>query len=84
MHDNFVATVYPQVHESLKHTTKEYVHLKNPLSSSGTLSSMKNLDETFGDQFFNDKPMEEPRKENVETEVEYMVTVPIHQASSTS
>ncbi|GJU28325.1 hypothetical protein Tco_1166946 [Tanacetum coccineum] len=70
------------VHESLKHTTEEHVHLENPLSSSGTLSSMKNLDEKFGDQFFNDKPIEEPGKENVETEVEYMVIVPIHQASS--
>ncbi|GKE97130.1 hypothetical protein Tco_1581985, partial [Tanacetum coccineum] len=48
MHDDFVATVYPQVHENLKHTTNEHVHLENPLSSSGTLSSMKNLDETFG------------------------------------
>ncbi|GJV56247.1 hypothetical protein Tco_1457252 [Tanacetum coccineum] len=82
MHDDFVATVYPQVHESLKHTTEEHVHLENPLSSSGTLSSMKNLDEMFGDQSFNDKPTEECGKGNVETEVESMVTVPIHQASS--
>nr|GEW45622.1 hypothetical protein [Tanacetum cinerariifolium] len=37
---------------------------------------------TFGDQFLNDKSMkEEPRKANVETKVESMVTVPIHQAS---
>ncbi|GJZ86078.1 hypothetical protein Tco_0657688 [Tanacetum coccineum] len=46
---------------------------------------MKNLEDnfTFGDQFINDKPMEEdPSKSNVETEVESMVTVPIHQASS--
>ncbi|GKA93193.1 hypothetical protein Tco_0815179 [Tanacetum coccineum] len=84
MHDDFMATVYPQVHESLKHTTEEHVHLENPLSSTGTLSSMKNLDETFGDQFFNDKPTEEPGKTNVETEFESLVTVPIHQASSTA
>ncbi|GKG08009.1 hypothetical protein Tco_0333841, partial [Tanacetum coccineum] len=44
MHDDFVATVYPQVHEGLKHTTEEHVHLENPLSSTGTLSSIKNLD----------------------------------------
>ncbi|GKD04781.1 hypothetical protein Tco_1179755 [Tanacetum coccineum] len=44
MHEDFVATVYPQVHESLKHTYEEHVHLENPLSSTGTLSSMKNLD----------------------------------------
>ncbi|GKA29765.1 hypothetical protein Tco_0716010 [Tanacetum coccineum] len=46
---------------------------------------MKNLDDnfTFGDQFLNDKPMEdEPGKANVETKVESMVTVLIHQASS--
>ncbi|GKD26196.1 hypothetical protein Tco_1232410 [Tanacetum coccineum] len=46
---------------------------------------MKNLEDnfTFGDQFINDKPMEEdPSKSNVETEVESMVTVPIHQAFS--
>ncbi|GJU67401.1 hypothetical protein Tco_1253660 [Tanacetum coccineum] len=82
MHDDFMATVYPQVHKSLKHTTEEHVHLENPLSSSGTLSFMKNLDETFGDQFFNDKPTKEPGKANIETEVESMVIVPIYQASS--
>ncbi|GJS02985.1 hypothetical protein Tco_0319493 [Tanacetum coccineum] len=38
---------------------------------------------TFVDQFINDKPTEEdPGKTNIETEVESMVTVPIHQASS--
>ncbi|GJV21895.1 retrovirus-related pol polyprotein from transposon TNT 1-94 [Tanacetum coccineum] len=80
MHKEFVSTMYPQVHESLKH-----VHLENPLSSFRTLSSMKNLDDAFayGDQFLNDKPTEdEPDKTNVETKVESMVTVPIHQASS--
>ncbi|GJX20996.1 hypothetical protein Tco_0223673 [Tanacetum coccineum] len=87
MHKDFVSTVYPQVHESLKHTTEEYVHLENPLSSIGTLSSMKNLDDafTFGDQFLNDKPTkEEPKKANVDAKVESMVTVPIHQASSSA
>ncbi|GJY12278.1 hypothetical protein Tco_0381587 [Tanacetum coccineum] len=85
MHEDFIATIYPQVHESLKLTTEEHVHIENPPSSSGTLSSMKNLDDafTFGDQFLNDKSSEEElRKANVETEVESMVTVPIHQASS--
>ncbi|GKB29723.1 hypothetical protein Tco_0869124 [Tanacetum coccineum] len=45
---------------------------------------MKNLDAyTFGDQFFNDKPTEEESdKANMETKVKSMVTVPIHQASS--
>ncbi|GJW50793.1 hypothetical protein Tco_0092144 [Tanacetum coccineum] len=83
MHDDFIATVYPQVHESLKHPDEEHVHVENPLSSTGTLSSMKNLDAyTYGDQFFNDKPTEEELdKANMETEVESMVTVLIHQAS---
>ncbi|GKA40854.1 hypothetical protein Tco_0733447 [Tanacetum coccineum] len=46
---------------------------------------MKNLGDnfTFGDQFINDKPTKEDSgKSNVETEVESMVIVPIHQASS--
>ncbi|GJV41097.1 hypothetical protein Tco_1419537 [Tanacetum coccineum] len=85
MHDDFIATAYPRVHESLKHTTKEHVHLENPLSLTRTLSSMKSMKDnfTFGDQFINDKSTEEdPGKTNMETEVESMVTVPIHQASS--
>ncbi|GJY10372.1 hypothetical protein Tco_0378557 [Tanacetum coccineum] len=84
MHEDFVATVYPQVHESLKHPDEEHVYLENPLSSTGTLSSMKNLDNfTFGDKFIADKsPEDEPRNANMEIKVESMVTVPIHQASS--
>ncbi|GJS92781.1 hypothetical protein Tco_0799749, partial [Tanacetum coccineum] len=74
-------------HERLKRLYEEHVHLKKPLSLSGTLSSMKNLDDafTYSDQFLNDKPnKEEPDKANVEIEVESMVTVPIHQASSSA
>ncbi|GJY74839.1 hypothetical protein Tco_0479270 [Tanacetum coccineum] len=85
MHKDFIATVNPKVHESLKHTTEEHVFLENLPSSSRTLSSMKNLDDafTYGDQFLNDKPTEEePGKANVETKVESIVTIPIHQASS--
>ncbi|GJR93933.1 retrovirus-related pol polyprotein from transposon TNT 1-94 [Tanacetum coccineum] len=85
MYDDFLATMYPKVHESLKHTTEEHVHLENPPSSSGTLSSMKNLEDnfTFGDQFINDKSQEdEPGKTTMETEVESMATVAIQQASS--
>ncbi|GJZ85323.1 retrovirus-related pol polyprotein from transposon TNT 1-94 [Tanacetum coccineum] len=73
LHEDFIATVYPAVHENL-----------NPPSSSRTLSSMKNLEDafTFGDHFINDKSTkEEPGKANVGTKVESMVTVPIHQAS---
>ncbi|GJV11974.1 hypothetical protein Tco_1353515 [Tanacetum coccineum] len=84
IHEYFIAIVYPEVHESLKLTTEEQVHIENPPSSSGTLSLMKNLEDdfTFGDQFLNDKSIEEElRKANVETKVESMVTIPIHQAS---
>nr|GEU71891.1 hypothetical protein [Tanacetum cinerariifolium] len=68
------------------HPDEEHAQVENPLSSTGTLSSMKNLDAyTFGDQFFNDKPIEEePDKANMETKVESMVTILIHQASSSS
>nr|GEV38798.1 hypothetical protein [Tanacetum cinerariifolium] len=50
-----------------------------------SLSSMKNLDDayTIGGQFINDKSTEdEPGKLNAKSEVVFMVTVPIHQASS--
>ncbi|GJU57076.1 hypothetical protein Tco_1234842 [Tanacetum coccineum] len=57
MYEDFIATVYPQVHESLKHP----------------------------DEFSNDKPTkEEPDKANVETKGESMVTILIHQASSST
>ncbi|GJR71419.1 hypothetical protein Tco_0083784 [Tanacetum coccineum] len=65
--------------------TEEQVHIENPPSSNDTLLSMKNLEDafTFGDQSLNDKSTEEESgKANVETEVESMVTVPIHQACS--
>ncbi|GKD22924.1 hypothetical protein Tco_1224627, partial [Tanacetum coccineum] len=83
--DEFMANVYPNVHESLKFLAGEHVILENPLSSTGTLSLMKNLEDayTIRDQFFNDKSTEdEPGKLNVEAEVVSMVTVPIYQASS--
>nr|GEW02369.1 monodehydroascorbate reductase [Tanacetum cinerariifolium] len=85
MHDDFVATVYLKVHESLKFLADEQVIIKDPPSSSETLSSMKNLDDiyTFEDLFFNDKSTEdEPGKQNVNAKVVSMITVPIHQAST--
>ncbi|GKD23495.1 hypothetical protein Tco_1225198 [Tanacetum coccineum] len=84
-HDEFMANVYPNVQESLKFPANEHVILEEPLSSSRTLSSMKNLDDayTIGDQFLNDISTEdEPGKLNVDSEVVSMVIVPIHQASS--
>ncbi|GKA82398.1 hypothetical protein Tco_0789146, partial [Tanacetum coccineum] len=84
-HDDFMANVYLNVHEGLKFPADEHVILEDPLSSTKTLSSMKNLDDAFtiGDQFINDKSTEDgPEKLNVEAEVVFMVTVPIYQASS--
>ncbi|GJZ11614.1 hypothetical protein Tco_0546373 [Tanacetum coccineum] len=71
-HEEFMANVYPNIHESLKYPADEHVILEDPLSSSETLSSIRNLDNayTIGDQFLNDKSTEdEPRKLNVEVEV---------------
>nr|GEW31127.1 hypothetical protein [Tanacetum cinerariifolium] len=61
MHEDFYATAYPDVHKSLKLRTDENFILKVPTSPSGTLSSMKNLDDTdnFGDDFLNDVPTED-------------------------
>ncbi|GKC04989.1 hypothetical protein Tco_0996599 [Tanacetum coccineum] len=79
------SNVYPKVHESLKFPANEHVILEDPPSSTGTLTSMKNLEDayTIRNQFFNDKSTkDEPRKLNVEAEVVSMVTVLIYQASS--
>ncbi|GKB06842.1 hypothetical protein Tco_0835075 [Tanacetum coccineum] len=84
-HDEFMDDLYPKVQESLKFLADEHVILEDPLSSTGTLSSMKNLEDAYaiGDQFINDKSTDdEPGKLNVEAEVVFMVTVPIYQASS--
>ncbi|GKD89515.1 hypothetical protein Tco_1365022 [Tanacetum coccineum] len=53
MDDEFLATAYPKVHENLKLITDERVIDDKPESHSGSMSSMKNLDDTFnfGDQF---------------------------------
>ncbi|GJZ42380.1 hypothetical protein Tco_0589266 [Tanacetum coccineum] len=70
---------------SLKFLADEHVILEDPLSSTGTLSSMKNLEDAYaiGDQFINDKSTEDDSgKLNAEAEVVSMVTVPIYQASS--
>ncbi|GJZ64003.1 hypothetical protein Tco_0620424 [Tanacetum coccineum] len=50
----------PKVHENLKLITDERVIDDKPESHSGSMSSMKNLDDTFnfGDQFLHDKPTE--------------------------
>ncbi|GJY14609.1 hypothetical protein Tco_0385031 [Tanacetum coccineum] len=53
--------------------------------STGTLSSLQHLakDFSFGDQFFNDKPLEaNNEKATADTEAESMVSVTIHQDTS--
>ncbi|GJU48364.1 hypothetical protein Tco_1217919 [Tanacetum coccineum] len=82
MHEEFTATAYPNVQENLKLTVDDPVIPEEPASSTGTLSSLQHLakDFIFGDQFFNDKPPEaNNKKTTVDTEVESMVSVTIHQ-----
>ncbi|GJY85744.1 hypothetical protein Tco_0499770 [Tanacetum coccineum] len=65
MDDEFLATAYPKVHENLKLITDERVIDDKPESQSGSMSSMKNLDDTFnfGDQFLYDKPLPKTNQE---------------------
>ncbi|GJT86088.1 hypothetical protein Tco_1067805 [Tanacetum coccineum] len=66
MDDEFLATAYPKVHENLKLITGERVIDDKPESHSGSMSSMKNLDDTFnfGDQFLHDKPTEDDQEKS--------------------
>nr|GEZ89767.1 hypothetical protein [Tanacetum cinerariifolium] len=78
----FTATVYPNVQENFKLAVDEPVLLKEPASSSGTLSSLQHLSIyfSFGDQFFSDKDSDADK--NAKTKVESMVNVTIQQALS--
>ncbi|GKB00843.1 hypothetical protein Tco_0828887 [Tanacetum coccineum] len=85
MDEEFTTTAYPDVQENLKLPTKGEVRLEEPASSAGTLSSMQNLDKelSFTNQFLAEKSQEdEPEKTNTKVEVQFMVTVPIHQDTS--
>ncbi|GJR48791.1 hypothetical protein Tco_1316894 [Tanacetum coccineum] len=82
MDDEFLATAYPKVHENLKLITDERVIEENPESHSGSMSSMKNLDDTynFGDQFLYDKPTEDDQeKSKVVDESDSTIPDPSHQ-----
>nr|GEU74990.1 hypothetical protein [Tanacetum cinerariifolium] len=71
MDEEFTTTAYPIVHENLKLPTEDQVILEEPASSTGTLSSLQNLDKelSFTNQFFVEKPQEEePEKTNTESE----------------
>ncbi|GJT57533.1 hypothetical protein Tco_0992587 [Tanacetum coccineum] len=85
MDEEFTTTIYPSVQENLKLPTEGEVRLEEPASSNGTLSSLQNLDKdlSFTNQFLAEKSQpDEPEKTNNETEVQSMVTVPIHQDTS--
>ncbi|GJU01920.1 hypothetical protein Tco_1112258 [Tanacetum coccineum] len=80
--DEFLAKAYPKVHENLKLITDERVIEENPESYSGSMSSMKNLDDTynFGDQFLYDKPTEDDQeKSKVIEESDSTIPDPSHQ-----
>ncbi|GKD66979.1 hypothetical protein Tco_1309087 [Tanacetum coccineum] len=74
----------PQSRE-LKLPIEDQVILEDPTSSTGTLSSLQNLDKelNFTNKFFMKKPQEEGlEKTNTESEVQSMVMVLIHQDTS--
>ncbi|GJZ30011.1 hypothetical protein Tco_0575058 [Tanacetum coccineum] len=75
MDEEFTTTAYPNVQENLKLPTEDQVRLEEPANSAGTLC--------FTNQFLEEKSQEdEPEKTNTESEVQSMVTVPIHQDTS--
>ncbi|GJT92442.1 putative reverse transcriptase domain-containing protein [Tanacetum coccineum] len=83
MDDEFLATAYLKVHENLKLITDERVQFfrdfDKPESHSGSMSSMKNLDDTFnfGDQFLYDKPTEDDQeKSKVREESKSTILIP--------
>ncbi|GKA19955.1 hypothetical protein Tco_0699870 [Tanacetum coccineum] len=81
MDEGFITTAYP----NLKLTVEEQVILKEPASSTRTLSSLQHLAKyfSFGDQFFNDQPSNvENEKTTAETKAESMVSITIHQDMS--
>nr|GEV77129.1 integrase, catalytic region, zinc finger, CCHC-type, peptidase aspartic, catalytic [Tanacetum cinerariifolium] len=81
----FTKTAYPNVQENLKPPSKDLVILEEPTSSTRTLYFFQNLEKelSFIDQFFVKKQQEEePGKTNAESEVQSMVSVPIHQDTS--
>ncbi|GKD13818.1 hypothetical protein Tco_1198225, partial [Tanacetum coccineum] len=80
MDEGFTALAYPDVQENLKLTVDDQVIPEEPVSSTGTLSSLQHLakDFSFGDQFLNDKPSEaDNEKTTADTEAESMVSVTI-------
>ncbi|GJW53364.1 hypothetical protein Tco_0097449 [Tanacetum coccineum] len=87
MDDEFLATAYPKVHENLKLITGERVIDDKPESHSGSMSSLKNLDDSFnfGDQFLHDKPTEDDQeKSKVREESDSTIPDSSHQTVTSS
>ncbi|GJZ18229.1 hypothetical protein Tco_0554352 [Tanacetum coccineum] len=85
MDEEFTTMAYPNVQENLKLPNEDQVRLEEPTSFAEILSSLLNLDKqiSFADQFLVEKSQEdEPKKTNTESKVQSMVTVPIHQDTS--
>ncbi|GJS48517.1 hypothetical protein Tco_0598638 [Tanacetum coccineum] len=85
MDEGFTTAAYPDVQENLKLTADEQVIPEEPVSSTGTLSSLQHLakDFSFGDQFLNDKPSEaDNEKTTTDTEAESMVSITVQQDTS--
>ncbi|GJV21065.1 hypothetical protein Tco_1370085 [Tanacetum coccineum] len=85
MDEGFIATAYPEVQENLKLKFVEQMFIEEPVSSTGTLSSLQHLtkDFSYGDQFIDDKPSEANyEKTTADTEAESMVSVTIQQDTS--
>nr|GEV99194.1 hypothetical protein [Tanacetum cinerariifolium] len=83
--EEFSITNFPNVQENLKLPFEEQVIPKYSASSTGTLSSLQNLEKDLSltYQFFVKKQQEEdPMKTNAEAEVQSMVSVLIHQDTS--
>ncbi|GJR31256.1 hypothetical protein Tco_1107488 [Tanacetum coccineum] len=82
MDDEFLATTYPKVHGNLKLITDKRVIEDNLESHFGSMSSMKNLEDTdnFRDQFLYDKPTEDDQeKSKVVNESDSTIPDPSHQ-----
>ncbi|GJS27912.1 hypothetical protein Tco_0488532 [Tanacetum coccineum] len=84
--DDEVLATHTMVHENLKLITGERVIDDKPESHSGSMSSLKNLDDSFnfGDQFLHDKPTEDDQeKSKVREESELHHTVQVSTVTST-
>nr|GEW72952.1 hypothetical protein [Tanacetum cinerariifolium] len=83
--EEVTTTAYLNVQENLKLLSEDSMIPEEPASSTKTLSYLQNLEKelSFTDQFFMEKQQEEePGKTNAEAEVQSMVSILIHQDTS--